>query len=105
MFVLPCITGSDGDRDGIPNAILEAMAMQLPIVSTLLSGIPEVVTDGFNGLLVPSADSKSLADAMAQLLDQPELRRQMGERGRQIVTEKFDAKQNATHLLQQMMNA
>lgn len=105
MFVLPCITGSDGDRDGIPNAILEAMAMQLPIVSTLHSGIPEVVTDGFNGLLVPLADSKSLADAMARLLDQPELCRQMGERGRQVVTEKFDAKQNATRLLQQMMDA
>jgi colanic acid/amylovoran biosynthesis glycosyltransferase len=105
MFVLPCITGSDGDRDGIPNAILEAMAMQLPVVSTLHSGIPEVVTNEFNGLLVPSADSKSLAEAIARLLDHPGLRHQMGERGRQIVAENFDAKHNASQLLQQMMSA
>lgn len=105
MFALACITSSDGDRDGIPNVILEAMAMKLPIVSTLHSGIPEAVTNGVNGLLVPPADASSLADAIAQLLDQPELRHQMGERGRQIVTENFDARQNASRLLQQMMSA
>jgi glycosyltransferase involved in cell wall biosynthesis len=104
MFVLPCITGSDGDRDGIPNAILEAMAMQLPVISTTHSGIPEVITDEVNGLLVPPADAKALAQAMARLLDQPAVRRQMGERGRQTVTENFDAMQNAGRLLQQMMN-
>jgi colanic acid/amylovoran biosynthesis glycosyltransferase len=102
MFVLPCVTGSDGDRDGIPNAILEAMAMQLPVVSTSHSGIPEVITDGMNGLLVPPADAKSLARAMARLIDEPVLRGQMGERGRQIVSEKFDAKYNAERLLEQM---
>src|SRR5690349_18213985 len=91
MFVLPCVTGSDGDRDGIPNAILEAMAMQLPIVSTIHSGIPEVVTDGENGLLVPPADANALAQAMAKLLDNSMLGHQMGERGRQRVSENFDA--------------
>ena len=105
MFVLPCVMGSDGDRDGIPNVILEAMAMQLPVISTNHSGIPEVVIDEVNGLLVPMEDAKSLAQAMARLLDQPELRHQMGERGRQLVAEKFDAKHNASRLLQQMMNA
>jgi glycosyltransferase involved in cell wall biosynthesis len=105
MFALACLTSSDGDRDGIPNVILEAMAMKLPVVSTLHSGIPEAVTNGVNGLLVPPSDASSLADAMARLLDQPELRRQMGERGRQIVTENFDARQNADRLLQQMMSA
>jgi glycosyltransferase involved in cell wall biosynthesis len=104
MFVLPCVTGSDGDRDGIPNAILEAMAMQLPVVSTAHSGIPEVITDGVNGLLVPADDAKSLAQAMAKLLDQPMLRRQMGERGRQMVSENFDAMHNADRLLKQMVN-
>ncbi len=104
MFVLPCVTGSDGDRDGIPNVILEAMAMQLPVVSTDHSGIPEVVTGGVNGLLVPSGDAKSLAQAMAQLLDDPTLRRQMGERGRQSVSENFDATRNADRLLRQIIN-
>jgi colanic acid/amylovoran biosynthesis glycosyltransferase len=105
MFVLPCVTGSDGDRDGIPNAILEAMAMQLPVISTIHSGIPEVITDGVNGLLVPPADAKSLAGAMASLLDQPQLGPQMGARGRQTVNENFDAMRNASRLLQQMMAA
>lgn len=102
MFVLPCITGSDGDRDGIPNAILEAMAMQLPVVSTAHSGIPEVVSDGVNGFLVPAADSISLAEKMSELLDRPTLRRQMGERGRRIVIERFDSERNADRLLRQM---
>jgi colanic acid/amylovoran biosynthesis glycosyltransferase len=79
--------------------------MKLPVVSTLHSGIPEAVTHEVNGLLVLPADAESLAEAMARLLDQPELRRQMGERGRQIVTENFDARQNASRLLQQMMNS
>jgi glycosyltransferase involved in cell wall biosynthesis len=105
MFVLPCVTGSDGDRDGIPNAILEAMAMQLPVISTLHSGIPEVVTDGENGLLVSPSDARALAQAMARLLDQPQLGHQMGERGRQIVIENFDSARNASRLLQQMMTA
>jgi glycosyltransferase involved in cell wall biosynthesis len=105
MFVLPCVTGSDGDRDGIPNALLEAMAMQLPVVSTAHSGIPEVLSDGVNGFLVPSADAKTLAEAMAKLLDQPALRREMGVRGRQFVSEKFDAVHNASRLLQEMLKA
>ena len=103
IFVLPCITGSDGDRDGIPNAILEAMAMQLPVVSTQHSGIPEVVKDEVNGLLVPPADPQALADAIARLLDDPALRMKMGERGRQIVCEQFDARRNAGRLLEEMV--
>jgi len=102
MFVLPCVTASDGDRDGIPNVILEAMAMQLPVVSTDHSGIPEVVSDGENGLLVPAGQADPLAQAMAKLLDDPALCHQMGERGRQVVREKFDAMTNAEQLLKQI---
>ncbi|HSL45269.1 MAG TPA: glycosyltransferase [Anaerolineales bacterium] len=105
MFVLPCVTSSDGDRDGIPNAILEAMAMQLPVVSTAHSGIPEVISDGVNGFLVPSADATALAEKMAELLDRPTLRQRMGEHGRQMVSEKFDVTNNAHRLLEQMVNA
>lgn len=105
MFVLPCVTSSDGDRDGIPNAILEAMAMQLPVVSTRHSGIPEVVADGENGFLVPTGDAEALAQAMAKLLDDPGLRGAMGQRGRQMVSENFDASRNAARLLEQMVRA
>lgn len=105
IFVLPCITGSDGDRDGIPNVILEAMAMHLPIISTNHSGIPEAVENGVNGLLVPPADEIALAKALAKLMDDPALRRQLGERGREIVAEKFNLDRNAMLLLSEFISA
>ncbi len=99
LFVLPCVVSANGDRDGIPNVILEAMAMQVAVVSTRHSGIPEVVEDGVNGLLVPPADEVALAEALAQLLDDPERRCQLGQRGRQTVIEKFSVEQNVKRLL------
>jgi glycosyltransferase involved in cell wall biosynthesis len=103
IFALPCITASDGDRDGIPNVLLEAMAMQLPVVSTQHSGIPEVVRDEVSGLLVPPADEQALAEALARLLDEPVLRSQMGSQGRQTVTENFNSMRNAKRLLDEMV--
>jgi glycosyltransferase involved in cell wall biosynthesis len=104
IFVLPCITGQDGDRDGIPNVILEAMAMELPVVSTRHSGIPEVVLDGVNGLLVPPADNVTLAKALAKLLDDGNGRRQLGQRGRQTVIESFSVEKNVELLLAHFMD-
>jgi glycosyltransferase involved in cell wall biosynthesis len=103
IFVLPCITGQDGDRDGIPNVILEAMAMELPVVSTRHSGIPEVVVDGVNGLLVPPADDTALAQALAKLLDDGNGRLQLGQRGRQTVIESFSVEKNVERLLEQFV--
>lgn len=102
LFVLPAVLGADGDRDGIPNVILEAMAMELPVVSTDHSGIPEVVHDGQTGLLVPPADAPALAKALARLLDDPELGRQMGRNGRQFVLANFDIDRNAALLLDEI---
>jgi colanic acid/amylovoran biosynthesis glycosyltransferase len=99
LFSLPAVLGKDGDRDGIPNVILEAMAMELPVVSTRHSGIPEVVKDGVNGLLVPPEDEVALAGAMQSLLDNPRLSKELGRRGRQVVLEKFDPQSNAQVLI------
>lgn len=99
VFVLPCVTAPDGDRDGIPNVILEAMAMEVPVVSTWHSGIPEAVEDGRSGVLVPPADPDRLADAIAALLDDPARRRRYGRRGREIVLASFDLETNARRLL------
>lgn len=74
--------------------------MELPIVSTLHSGIPEVVEDGKNGLLVPPEDYFALAEAIYQLIENPKLRQEMGYQGRQIVLEKFDPERNARQLLE-----
>lgn len=99
IFVLPAVVDAEGGRDGIPNVILEAMAMELPVVSTRHSGIPEAVCHNVNGLLVPPTDAAALAAALEQLLRDPEARQRMGRNGRQIVLEKFELEQNVKRLL------
>ena len=94
MFVLPCVMSRDGNLDGIPNVLPEAMAMQVPVISTNISGIPELVKDQVNGLLTPPGDNIALADAMARLLDDPALRERLGQNGRQSVVEKFNVELN-----------
>jgi len=101
VFALPCVTGVDGDRDGIPNVILEAMAMELPVVSTRHSGIPEAVGDEETGLLVPPGDVDALADALERLLADPTLRAVFGRAGRRRVLEVFDADVNVRKLLEE----
>jgi glycosyltransferase involved in cell wall biosynthesis len=103
IFVLPCVISLDGDRDGIPNVILEAMAMGLPVVSTMHSGVPEAVQDGRNGFLVSPGDSVGLADALARLIKDEELSRAMGRAGRKRVAEKFDPDRNVKKLLSEFL--
>lgn len=95
IFVLPCIISFDGDRDGIPVALMEAMSMGLPVISTDVSGIPELVKNGKNGLLVKQKDSKLLADAIESLLNSPETCKQFGEEGRKTIIQEFDIEKNA----------
>jgi glycosyltransferase involved in cell wall biosynthesis len=85
--------------DGIPNVIAEAMAMELPVVSTTVAGVPELVEDGRSGLLVPEQQPGALADALERLLADPDLRRAMGRRGRERVLEVFDRAKNIRDLV------
>ncbi len=99
MFVLPCIVASDGDIDGIPNTLMEAMAMEIATISTTVSGIPELIEDMKTGLAVPPEDGESLATAIATLLDDQELRDRLGKAGRLKVAEDFEIEKNANRLL------
>lgn len=90
IFVLPSIITDDGDRDGIPNVILEAMATGLPIISTSVSGIPEVIRHHHNGLLVSEKDSCRLAQAISYLIDNPCLRVRFAENARKTVEKRFN---------------
>ena len=74
LFVLGCEVASNGDRDGIPNVLLESMAMGIPVVATDISGIPELVQNGKTGLLVPPGQPQKLAEAMMRLLTDTALR-------------------------------
>jgi glycosyltransferase involved in cell wall biosynthesis len=101
LFALPCVVQADGERDGIPNVILEALAMELPVVSTRHSGIPEVIEDGENGLLVPPEEVVPLANALMRLLDDPDLCMKLGSKGRAIIMTSFSVESNVEKLLKE----
>jgi glycosyltransferase involved in cell wall biosynthesis len=90
LFVLGCELAANGDRDGIPNVLVEAMAMGVPVVATDISAIPELVESGHTGLLVGSQSPEALAVAMTRLLTDGELRERLVERARSRVAELFD---------------
>jgi glycosyltransferase involved in cell wall biosynthesis len=94
IVVLPAVIAPDGRRDITPNVLIEAMAMQLPVVSTYSAAIPEIVEDGVTGLLVPPHDAPALAEAIARLCDDASLRQQLGRNGRARVEERFDITKN-----------
>jgi colanic acid/amylovoran biosynthesis glycosyltransferase len=89
-FLLPSVTALNGDMEGLPVAILEAMASKLPVLSTYHSGIPEAVEDGVNGFLVAEHDVGALASRMMLLLDDRDLARRLGEAGRSRARLEFD---------------
>jgi glycosyltransferase involved in cell wall biosynthesis len=89
VFVMPSRLSRRGDRDGIPNVVLEAMSAGLPVVATRLSGIPEAVVDGRTGLLVEPDDPGALAEAIARLLGDAPLRRAFGTAGHLRAREEF----------------
>jgi glycosyltransferase involved in cell wall biosynthesis len=100
VFVLPCTVAQDGDRDGIPTVLLEAMATGAPVVSTSVSGIPELVEPERTGLLVPPSDPASLAHALERLLGDPDLRRRLSWNARAAIEERFTADAAARQLIE-----
>jgi glycosyltransferase involved in cell wall biosynthesis len=89
LFVLPSRLTGSGDRDGLPNVLMEAQTFGVPVLSTDISGIPELVAHGKNGWLVPQKDPDALADAMRRLMEDSALCRRLGDAGAKSVREKF----------------
>ncbi len=98
-FVLPCVPARGGWMDGIPNVLIESMALGVPVVSTSISGIPELVEDGACGFLVPPRDATALADVLSKLLSDRELQETFGREGRAKVESLFEMSANARKLI------
>jgi len=96
--VLPCVVSSSGDRDGLPTVLLEGMAMGLPVISTRVAGVPEIVDHEETGLLVSPENSLELANAMERVLDDPARCKVMGEAARQKSEHLFDLRKNVATL-------
>jgi len=104
IMVLPSVPTRGGKREGIPVVLMEAMASELPVVSSDLSGIPELVDNGHTGLLAPPRNSGALADALQRLLESSELRFRMGQLGREKVLREFNLQRSAKILLDMFLS-
>lgn len=100
LFVLPSVITRDGFMEGIPVALMEALAAGVPVVATRLSGVPELVVDGVTGVLAASGDPAALASALEAVLEDPQGARRRAVAGRQLVERDFDVRASAQRMAQ-----
>lgn len=100
VLTAPSVPTRDGRREGIPVVLMEAMGSGVPVIASDLSGIPELVNDQLTGLLVPPRDARAIADALERLIQDPGVRRRLGNAGRAKVVGEFDLNKNAAKLAQ-----
>jgi glycosyltransferase involved in cell wall biosynthesis len=98
VLAAPCVVGSDGNRDGLPTVLLEAMAVGTPCVSTDVTGIPEVIIDGSTGLQVPQHDAEALARALTLLVHDGSLRSRLAREARGLIEREFDIRKNTSRI-------
>lgn len=99
LCVAPSVVGPGGRQEGIPNVMIEALAYARPAISTPISGIPELIESGVNGLLVPPGDAEALAEAILRVNRDPAFAAALGRRGRETVEARFDLSVNAARQL------
>jgi glycosyltransferase involved in cell wall biosynthesis len=90
LFALACRIAANGDRDGLPNVLVEASSQRLVCLSTEVSGVPELLKNGENGLVVPPEDPALLASALEAAIRDPALRKRLGDAAESQVREHFD---------------
>jgi colanic acid/amylovoran biosynthesis glycosyltransferase len=98
VFLMPCVKTQDGNMDGIPVAMMEAMACQVPVVSTIISGIPELVEDGVTGRLVHEREVDALTEVLKELLGDMDQIGRLGKAAREHVLKGFSVYENAAKL-------
>ena len=100
VFALPCTTGKDGGMDNLPTVIMEAMAAGLPVVSTRLAGVPEMVREGITGTLVEPDSPNEFADALLAFVRDPARARAFGAAGRELAQERFSVEGSVRELIE-----
>jgi glycosyltransferase involved in cell wall biosynthesis len=98
IFLHPSQTGRDGNQEGIPNSMLEAMATGLPVFATQHGGIPEAIENGVSGVLVPERDDEALARALLSATQDPSILSRIGHEGADAIRKKFNSQQQAQRL-------
>jgi len=98
VFVLPCIIASDGNRDGLPNVLKEAMAMEIPVITSDICGIEELIEDGKSGILVPPKNPEAIAKVIKKLFSDSSLRKKIGKEARKKIIKDFNIKKEAEKL-------
>ena len=98
MLVVPSVVHTNGDRDGIPNVIMEALSCGMPVVATDVCGVGEVIRNGETGYLIPQRDPAALADAIRRMLSDREAALRMAQTGRELVFRMFDTETNIAAL-------
>jgi len=104
VFVLPSVIDATGGMDNLPTVIMEAMATGLPVISTPIGGIPEMVVQNETGMLVPAGDSSALASAIERVIADLSLARRLGENGYKRANELFSIEKNVRELLATIIN-
>lgn len=102
ILAAPCVTGEDGNRDALPTVIIEAMAMGLPIVATPVGGIPEMIDQGNQGLIIPERDARALADALLVALRDDDAWRNWSGSGVRRVRSRFNREVTIRQLATEM---
>lgn len=98
VFAAPCVIGKDGNRDGLPTVIIEAMALGVPVVSTPVTGIPEIVRHGETGHIVPESSPEALAESIKQLISDRNSAQKMATAGRELIESQFNLHTNVREL-------
>jgi colanic acid/amylovoran biosynthesis glycosyltransferase len=100
LFVLPSVIANDGQMDGIPITLMEAMAAGKPVIASAMSGIPELIDDRVSGLLIDATHTQRIANAIRYLIANPAVRQKMGRAGQQRIREEFDIRRTVASLIE-----
>ena len=99
VLALPCVVDEAGNRDALPTVLLEALAAGVPVISTPVAGVTEIIDDGVNGLIVPERDVAALTGAIGRLLGEPATRERFSASGREKAEACFDVNSSASSLM------